>query len=142
MLFIDLNHFKHINDNFGHGVGDRVLVEVAERLRAAVRSRDMVARLSGDEFVVLLDHMDGRDGLERVRLQMEALLREPLASLGQHAPAWTEFGGSVGEAFYPEDGIEAEALLKKADRRMYKLKFQSRLGDPAQPQRRKSDPKG
>lgn len=142
VLFIDLNHFKHINDNFGHGVGDRVLVEVAQRLRAAVRSQDLVARLSGDEFVVLLDRVDHREGLERVRRQLEALLKEPLAALGPDAPAWTDFGGAVGEAYYPDDGTDADALLKKADRRMYTVKFKHRADEPASPQRRRSDPKG
>jgi diguanylate cyclase (GGDEF)-like protein len=126
VLFIDLNHFKHINDSFGHGVGDRVLVEVAQRLRAAVRSQDLVARLSGDEFVVLLDRVDNRDGLERVRHQLEAVLKQPFAALGPDAPAWTDFGGAVGEAYFPDDGTDADALLKKADRRMYTLKFKYR----------------
>jgi len=67
VLFIDLNHFKHINDRFGHGVGDRVLVEVAQRLRATVRSRDLVARLSGDEFAILLERVGTREDVERFR---------------------------------------------------------------------------
>ena len=141
VLFIDLNHFKHINDRFGHAMGDRVLVEVAQRLRAAVRAQDLVARLSGDEFVVLLDRVDNREGLERVRQHIEAVLRQPLAALGPDAPGWTDFGGSVGEAYYPDDGRDADALLKKADRRMYNLKFQHRAGEPAFPLRRRSDPK-
>jgi diguanylate cyclase (GGDEF)-like protein len=142
VLFIDLNHFKHINDSFGHGVGDRVLVEVAQRLRGTVRAQDLVARLSGDEFVVLLDRVESRDGLERVRGEIERALKEPLATLGPDAPAWTDFGGAVGEAYFPDDGRDADALLKKADRRMYTLKFKFREGDQAGPQRRRSDPKG
>jgi diguanylate cyclase (GGDEF)-like protein len=142
VLFIDLNRFKRINDNFGHGVGDRVLVEVSQRLRAAVRSQDLVARLSGDEFVVLLDRVDHREGLERVRQQLESLLREPLVALGADAPTVTDFGGAVGEAYYPDDGTDADALLKKADRRMYTVKFKDRGDEPASPQRRRSDPTG
>ena len=69
------------------------------------------------------------------------VMRQPLAALGPDAPGWTDFGGSVGEAYYPDDGRDADALLKKADRRMYNLKFQHRAGEPAFPLRRRSDPK-
>lgn len=139
VLFIDLNRFKHINDNFGHGVGDRVLIEVAHRLKSAVRSKDLVARLSGDEFVILLDQVSDRDGLERVRQQIHAALGEPLNSLGKGAIEMTDFGGSVGEALYPDDGKDAESLLKKADRRMYNQKFANRADSGFSPLRRSSD---
>ena len=79
---IDLNRFKQINDRFGHDAGDQVLIEIAERLRAMVRSRDLVARLSGDEFVVLLDQVDSQDSLDRVREAIELALKSPLAALG------------------------------------------------------------
>jgi diguanylate cyclase (GGDEF)-like protein len=139
VLFIDLNRFKHINDNFGHGVGDRVLIEVAHRLKSTVRSKDLVARLSGDEFVILLDQVSDRDGLERVRQQIHAALEEPLDSLGKGAIEVTDFGGSVGEALYPDDGKDAESLLKKADRRMYNQKFANRADSGFGPLRRSSD---
>ncbi len=139
VLFIDLNRFKHINDNYGHGVGDRVLIEVAHRLKSVVRSKDLVARLSGDEFVILLDQVSDRDGLERVRQQIHAALGEPLNSLGKGAIEVTDFGGSVGEALYPDDGKDAESLLKKADRRMYNQKFANRADSGFSPLRRSSD---
>ena len=139
VLFIDLNHFKHINDHYGHGVGDRVLIEVAQRLRATVRSQDLVARLSGDEFVILLNRMDNEEGLERVRQQIQAVLKEPLLALGKDALASTDFGGSVGEALFPDDGTDAESLLKKADRRMYSQKFADSPEGPVHPRRRASE---
>jgi diguanylate cyclase (GGDEF)-like protein len=129
VLFLDLNHFKRINDRFGHAVGDRVLVEVAQRLRASVRSRDLVARLSGDEFAVLLDRVDTREDLEQLRQHLERVVQQPLAALANLSTASLDFGGSVGEAFFPDDGEDAETLLKKADRRMYKQKFRNRPND-------------
>ncbi len=142
VLFIDLNHFKRVNDRYGHGAGDSVLVEVAQRLRSTVRSQDLVARLSGDEFAILLDRVDAREDLERVRLHIGAVLKQPLSALELGAVALTDFGGSVGEAYYPDDGTDAEALLKMADRRMYSDKFQDRADDSGFPRRRDSDPIG
>lgn len=139
VLFIDLNRFKQINDQFGHSTGDRVLIEVAERLRSTVRSRDLVARLSGDEYVILLDQVDGLESLERVRQQIQAALTEPLEALGMELLVDTDFGGSVGEALFPDDGQDAEALLKKADRRMYSQKFSSRSDSRNSPLRRAHD---
>jgi diguanylate cyclase (GGDEF)-like protein len=139
VLFIDLNHFKHINDNYGHVVGDGVLIEVAHRLRTSVRSHDMVARLAGDEFVVLLDQVNDRESLERVRGQIQAALKEPLMSLGKDSFTALDFGGSVGEAMYPDDGQDAESLIRKADRRMYGQKFANRPPGSV-PLRRASDP--
>lgn len=139
VLFVDLNHFKHINDRFGHSVGDKVLIEIAQRLRASMRSHDLVARLSGDEFVILLDHIENIEGLERVRQQIQTVLKEPLSALGKEAMTETDFGGSVGEALFPDDGSDADSLLRKADRRMYSEKFASRPDYPEHPLRRASD---
>jgi diguanylate cyclase (GGDEF)-like protein len=141
VLFIDLNHFKRVNDRYGHGAGDAVLVEVAQRLRATVRSQDLVARLSGDEFVILLDRVDAKEDLQGVREHIAEVLQQPLSALEEGAIALMEFGGSVGDAFYPDDGTDAESLLKKADRRMYKDKFEHRPKDSEFPRRRASDPK-
>lgn len=139
VLFIDLNRFKLINDQFGHGVGDKVLIETAQRLKSAVRSRDLVARLSGDEFVILLDRVEGRDSLERVRQEIHMALQAPLLVLGDELLADTDFGGSVGEALFPDDGTDAESLLGRADRRMYKQKFADAPTSGFGPLRRASD---
>lgn len=143
VLFIDLNHFKRVNDRYGHGAGDSVLVEVAQRLRSTVRSQDLVARLSGDEFAILLDRVNaGKIWERRVRLHIGAVLKQPLSALELGAVALTDFGGSVGEAYYPDDGTDAEALLKMADRRIYSDKFQDRADDSGFPRSRDSDPIG
>lgn len=141
VLFIDLNHFKRVNDRYGHGAGDSVLVEVAERLRATVRPQDQVARLSGDEFAILLDRVDTKEDLEHVHQHIASVLEQPLSALEDGAVALMDFGGSVGEAHFPDDGTDAESLLKKADRRMYNDKFLRRRGDASIPRRRESDPK-
>lgn len=126
VLFIDLNRFKHINDHFGHEVGDQVLIEVARRLCQVVTPDDLVARLSGDEFVVLLDRVDGGQDLEHMRQLLEATLKQPFAALGNVPVTAVDFGGSVGEARFPQDGRDAQSLLKHADRRMYSRKFAER----------------
>ena len=104
-----------------------------------MRAEDLVARLSGDEFVVLLDRVEGRDSLERVRQQIQAALNQPLQALGEDSLAEADFGGSVGEALFPDDGVDAESLLKKADRRMYGQKFAGQPGGGASLLRRASD---
>lgn len=123
VLFIDLNRFKAINDNYGHSLGDEVLVEIGARLKRVVRANDLVARLSGDEFVVLLDDIEDSTGLERVRHQIHLSLQEPLECLAKIGITVIGFGGAVGQSMYPDDGRTAESLLKKADRRMYNQKF-------------------
>lgn len=123
VLFVDLNRFKQINDQHGHDAGDRALVEVGQRLRAATRSGDLVARFSGDEFVLLINNVSTREAAEQVRLHIEAALREPLRSLGDHGGAGLQpAGGAVGLALFPADGDSADSLLKHADRDMYARK--------------------
>ncbi len=121
VLFIDLNRFKYINDSLGHEAGDRVLQEVAERLRNSVRSADLVARYAGDEFVVLVDPIADREALEQVRLHVEAVLARPIAI---DAPASIDLtaGGATGCALFPDDGDNPESLLRHADHAMYARK--------------------
>jgi diguanylate cyclase (GGDEF)-like protein len=129
VLFVDLNQFKRVNDTLGHSYGDLVLVETGKRLLALTTPRDMVARLSGDEFVVLLDVVKGRLALENTRHKIQAALGLPIAGLEGTQLAKENFGGSVGQAIFPDDGTSAMALIKKADRRMYRQKFLRRSID-------------
>jgi diguanylate cyclase (GGDEF)-like protein len=112
VLVCDLNGFKQINDRHGHLVGNQVLKAVGTALRDSCREYDYVARMGGDEFVLLLP-ASKRDDL-RVRIA-------ELANIGAQA-AVVGLTMSVGEAFYPEDGEDAEQLLAEADRRMYTTK--------------------
>ncbi|MEF8756200.1 MAG: diguanylate cyclase [Accumulibacter sp.] len=134
ILFVDLNDFKHINDRFGHDVGDRVLQEMAQRMRAELRSRDLVGRYAGDEFVVMLDAVHSRDDAEGARAHLEAVLAAPLLAVDPTAAA-PGTGASVGLAMYPEDGSDVESLVQHADADMYRRKqsHQQRPAIPASP---------
>jgi diguanylate cyclase (GGDEF)-like protein len=122
LLFIDINHFKKINDEFGHDIGDAVLQELARRLSAAVRADDLVARFAGDEFLVLLDSIDRREDAERVREILEEVLRQPLERLTGSTTLVPALGAAIGVAVYPDDGQDVETLVRHADQHMYARK--------------------
>jgi diguanylate cyclase (GGDEF)-like protein len=126
VLFIDLNQFKRINDELGHNMGDQVLIETGERIREAVGKNDCVARISGDEFAVLIDEVLGTEALEKIRVNMYLALGATPSCLALTSLKNFAGGGSVGTSLFPDDGINPTALLKKADRRMYRQKFARR----------------
>jgi diguanylate cyclase (GGDEF)-like protein len=119
VLFIDINNFKTINDEFGHDIGDAVLQELGRRLGAAVRADDLVARFAGDEFLVLLDSVDRPEDALRVAANLEELLRQPLAILTGSATLAPALGAAIGVAVYPEDGQDVDTLVRHADQQMY-----------------------
>jgi diguanylate cyclase (GGDEF)-like protein len=120
VMLMDLNHFKEINDTLGHHQGDRLLQEVAIRLRATVRASDTVARLGGDEFGILL-HGTSADGAAAVAETVLARLREPFV-----VDATTlQVGGSIGLACCPQHGADVETLIQRADIAMYAAKSTS-----------------
>lgn len=118
VLFLDLDRFKHVNDTLGHEAGDQLLQEVADRLRACLRSSDTAARLGGDEFVVMLPELAEPTYAAEVGQKMIALLAKPFALLGQEL----RVTGSVGIATYPRDGADEQTLTQHADIAMYKAK--------------------
>jgi diguanylate cyclase (GGDEF)-like protein/PAS domain S-box-containing protein len=122
MMFIDLDRFKKINDTLGHHIGDTVLIEVARRLRSAMRTSDIVARLGGDEFVVLLPRIAEMADGERVAQKVIAELAEPLR-VGPHELRVTP---SIGLALYPAHGSDAITLMRHADLAMYRAKNNGR----------------
>lgn len=122
VIFLDLDRFKHVNDSLGHSHGDLLLRTVAERMQACLRSRDVLARIGGDEFVALLPWVKGRDGAAVVAKKITRALSAPV-SLEGHEITVT---ASLGVAMYPDDGATAEALLRHADTAMYSVKGSGR----------------
>ncbi len=122
VMFLDLDHFKLVNDTLGHTVGDELLKATAGRLAGCVRSADMVARLGGDEFVIVLDDVtDSQDAVTVAQKIIDALA-QPLI-LEQHELVVTP---SIGIGLYPDDGGDAETLIKHADVAMYRAKERGR----------------
>ncbi len=118
-VFLDLDGFKHINDLYGHDAGDLMLVEVAQRLRAALRSSDPVARLGGDEFFVVLEDLQNNAPAERVANKLLAALLEPY-DVGDGRQA--RISASIGISLFPDDAGDAATLIKHADTAMYAVK--------------------
>jgi len=116
VLFIDLDNFKQVNDSLGHGVGDDLLCEVAERIRCAVRPQDTVGRFGGDEFVVVLDDLDGVGAAIQVAERIGEAMREPIAVDRTEIIATA----SIGVALTPAQ--DAAALMRDADSAMYRAK--------------------
>lgn len=118
VLFIDLDRFKNINDSLGHYSGDQLLLGVTERLRASLRESDIVGRLGGDEFIVLLENLHGKsDAAQKAHDILDALRREFMID---HHEIFV--GASIGISMYPHDGHDVESLIKAADLAMYEVK--------------------
>ncbi len=134
VCYLDLDGFKPINDNFGHEMGDRVLVEIAERLQANLRTGDTVARLGGDEFVVLMLNLNGLEHCHQVLQRLQSTLSMPLKCL----PQADAVSASIGVTVYPNDDSDVDTLLRHADQAMYQAKQANKgcyhLFDPAQDQ--------
>jgi diguanylate cyclase (GGDEF)-like protein len=122
ILFLDLDRFKHINDSRGHETGDRLLQTVAERLRATVRSDDLVVRMGGDEFVVVLRAVRGMEEVQEAARRINVALGVPVMVDGRPLVATA----SIGVSLYPRDGRDVGALLKHSDTAMYQAKERGR----------------
>jgi diguanylate cyclase (GGDEF)-like protein/PAS domain S-box-containing protein len=118
LLFVDLDRFKLVNDSLGHGIGDKLLKAVAERMQDGVRHTDTVSRLGGDEFVVLLSQVKATEDAARVARKLIAALSKPYM-IEEHE---LRLSASVGISIYPDNGSEAGVLLRNADASMYSAK--------------------
>lgn len=118
LLFLDLDGFKYINERYGHPVGDVLLQRLAERLTTCVRQGDTVARISGDEFLLIVEDIDDFRIAATVARKALDTLKEPF-QVEEHA---IKLDGSIGIAIYPDDGLEATVLYKAADTAMYRAK--------------------
>jgi diguanylate cyclase (GGDEF)-like protein/PAS domain S-box-containing protein len=122
VLFMDLDRFKNINDTLGHESGDRMLQEVAKRIRDSVREVDMVARLGGDEFVVIIENFKEPSALVNVAKKLIDRLAVPMSIEGRDFHQTV----SIGISTYPTDGDDAQTLIKNADMAMYRAKESGR----------------
>ncbi|MCL1086561.1 putative bifunctional diguanylate cyclase/phosphodiesterase [Shewanella glacialipiscicola] len=123
IVMIDVDLFKHINDSFGHSIGDEMLVELAKRLRGQVAGQDVLSRIGGDEFVVLISGIDSSDDATIAINQLRQVFEQPfIVSTGDHL----RLTASMGVSLYPSDGQDAATLLRNADAAMYRAKNDGR----------------
>ena len=126
LIYIDLDDFKEVNDNYGHRVGDLFLQEAALRMKGQLRPGDMLARMGGDEFGVVVPEVRSRDDLAEIAQRLERSFDEPFAIEGYALSA----SASLGIAVYPQDGDTRDTLLSAADAAMYVAKHtKERAGD-------------
>ena len=124
LLYIDLDRFKPVNDLFGHAVGDALLIQVAKRILGELSSNEMLARIGGDEFVLLLTSQPLPEKVSIVGMRLVEALKRPFQIEGHRI----EIGASVGIALYPDDGANADTLMRAADAAMYRVKDEGRGG--------------
>jgi diguanylate cyclase (GGDEF)-like protein/PAS domain S-box-containing protein len=122
VIFLDLDHFKYINDSLGHAIGDALLQSISRRLLTSVRASDTVSRQGGDEFVILLSEIAYPEDAARSAKKLLLSLNAPHSIGGQDL----RIDGSIGISVYPEDGEDAETLIKNADMAMYHAKESGR----------------
>lgn len=125
LFVIDLNDFKSVNDNYGHAAGDAVLVSMARRLVGAVRASDTVARVGGDEFVLMVEAMDDREEVIQIGQKLIETLFDPVML---ETGVTVTTGASIGLAMFPQDGSDMEELLQVADQAMYECKTSGLMG--------------
>src|SRR5208337_3722335 len=124
IMYIDLDGFKDVNDNFGHDAGDILLKEVGKRLLSCVRKIDTVARIGGDEFLLLITGIQSPDSAELIAMKALRLVSQPIDLDGKRATV----GASIGIALYPEHGDDVDSLIKQADKAMYVIKNSGKNG--------------
>jgi len=122
VMYLDFDHLKSVNDNYGHAIGDLLLKEMGQKLKSAIRQEDTVARLGGDEFILLLPELHDRENAVTLGEKLIRLGREPL-ELDGHV---VQSSFSIGISLYPDDGTDYETLLKKADDALYEAKRKGR----------------
>lgn len=122
LLYIDLDHFKHINDNCGHRVGDEILIQVADRLKSSIRAEDTAARLGGDEFIVILSEVKSAADARKVAQKIIHNINK-VFHIDDHC---INIGCSIGYSIYPEHSNSLRSLIHVADNAMYQAKQSGR----------------
>jgi diguanylate cyclase (GGDEF)-like protein len=125
VLMLDLDNFKPINDQYGHEAGDKVLVELAKKLKKSVRNDDIVIRWGGDEFMVVTQQSSSSNDFKFIAEKLIAVIKRPILIDGE---VMVNVGASIGIALYPNDGLTLEDLTQKADQAMYQIKFDQKNG--------------
>lgn len=122
LLFIDIDHFKEFNDNYGHQVGDKVLQSVAKQIQSVCRKEDILGRLSGDEFLLISEDVNDQQAVDTIIEKIHKIFKKPqqIGNLSLHISV------SMGIALYPKNGTTPEALINAADQAMYSVKKQGR----------------
>ena len=118
VMFIDLDGFKTVNDTLGHDAGDYVLKQVAQRMLACVRETDTVARVGGDEFLIIATEINSPDNAAQIAEKVIQTVSQPIVINGQQATV----GTSIGIAIFPDHSDDMDRLIKLADEAMYKVK--------------------
>ncbi|WP_394129565.1 EAL domain-containing protein [Shewanella maritima] len=126
VVFIDLDHFKEVNDSMGHDVGDELIIQVAKRLKHSLKKHDVLARLGGDEFAIIINETSpkAKDELPKIMERIRAALNAGY-QINEH---WLNSSASIGVARFPQDGTDVKTLLKHADTAMYAAKQSGRNG--------------
>jgi len=118
LLFVDLDRFKIVNDSLGHAAGDQLLQAVAQRFQSVIRGTDVVSRMGGDEFILLLSEVGSKEGLAQIVEKIHCAITAPYAVLGNDI----QIGATIGISIFPEDGDDADKLIFHADAAMYVAK--------------------
>lgn len=124
LYFIDIDKFKEVNDTHGHNVGDKMLINVSKRLLNSIRENDVIARIGGDEFVLIAKNIKSEENVKQLASNLKKKIKEPMEVDNQIF----HVGLSIGVAIYPQHGISSEELLKNADIAMYEVKKSTRDG--------------
>ena len=122
VIFIDLDHFKEINDSLGHHIGDKILIEFANRTKKKLRKSDSISRLGGDEFCVIINDVESIENISNFIIDGMKIIKDPFV-INNNA---LHIGMSVGISMFPDDGEDADTLLKNADAAMYEAKYNGR----------------
>ena len=124
VLYIDLDTFKHINDTYGHLIGDQVLIQIGSRLLACVRKTDVIARIGGDEFAVILKEIGDSSNAERIATSILQTLQEPISINSTELSV----NASIGISIFPDNGKDSESLIRNADSALYEMKRNGKGG--------------